>query len=169
VFELLSAYAKLKEQVRREIGLVFVGDGESRKQLQAQAAAISSSSGVIKFAGFAHREQLAAYYGLAEMLILPTYSDTWGLVVNEAMACGLPVILSSAAGCGVDLVRDGWNGLTIPPRDVSSLAAAMESLASDPGLGATMGTNSAQHISRYSSLHWAHGIAGAIEVIGGDA
>jgi glycosyltransferase involved in cell wall biosynthesis len=169
VFELLSAYAKLQERLRRQIGLVFVGDGESRKKLEKQAAVISTSSGVIKFAGFAHREQLAAYYGLAEMLILPTYSDTWGLVVNEAMACGLPVILSSAAGCAVDLVRDGWNGLTIPPHDVSALAAAMDGLASEPGLSATMGANSAQHISHFSSQQWADGIVRAVETNGADA
>ena len=69
---------------------------------------------MIRFAGFAQREQLAIYYALAEMLILPTYTDTWGLVVNEAMACGLPVIVSRAAGCAADLVTENWNGLLVP-------------------------------------------------------
>ena len=130
VFELLSAYAKLNEQVRQQVGLVFAGDGACRQELEERAASISP--GVVRFAGFAHREQLAKYYALAEMLILPTYSDTWGLVVNEAMACGLPVVLSRAAGCSADLVRENWNGLLIPPKEVSPLAAAMESLASQP-------------------------------------
>jgi glycosyltransferase involved in cell wall biosynthesis len=80
VFELLSAYAKLDAQIRQQIGLVFVGDGPSRRQLEEQAASISP--GAIRFAGFAQREQLATYYALAEMLVLPTYTDTWGLVVN---------------------------------------------------------------------------------------
>ncbi len=142
VFELLSAYAKLDESIRRQVGLVFVGDGASRQQLEEQAASISP--GAIRFAGFAQREQLATYYALAEMLILPTYTDTWGLVVNEAMACGLPVILSRVAGCAADLVRENWNGLLVSPRDVSSLTSAMRSLASQPELCATMGANSLQ-------------------------
>jgi glycosyltransferase involved in cell wall biosynthesis len=168
VFELLSAYAKLDEPVRRQVGLVFVGDGASRSDLEEQAAT-SMSSGVIRFAGFAHREQLADYYGLAEMLILPTYSDTWGLVVNEAMACGLPVILSPAAGCAVDLVREGWNGLLTPPRDASSLATAMDTLARQSDLCATMAANSAQLISMYSPQEWARGIARVVGTTGVNA
>ena len=162
VFELLSAYAKLEEPIREQVGLVFVGDGASRGQLEEQAASISP--GVVRFAGFAHREQLAEYYALAETLILPTYSDTWGLVVNEGMACGLPVILSQAAGCGVDLVQEGWNGLLIPPRDVDPLVAAMKTIASQPDLRATMSANSARHIARYSPEEWAVGIARAVGV-----
>jgi len=161
VFELLSAYAKLDESVRQQVGLVFVGDGVSRQPLEAQASSVSP--GVIRFAGFAQREQLAIYYALAEMLVLPTYADTWGLVVNEAMACGLPVILSRAAGCGSELVRENWNGLLVPPRDVPSLTEAMHSLAGQPGLRASMGANSAQHILHYSPAEWSHGIARMVE------
>jgi glycosyltransferase involved in cell wall biosynthesis len=165
VFELLSAYAKLDESIRQQVGLAFVGDGASRPQLEEQAASISL--GVIRFAGFAQREQLATYYALAELLILPTYTDTWGLVVNEAMACGLPVILSRAAGCAADLVRENWNGLVVPPRDASSLMSAMQSLAHQPHLRATMGANSVQHISHYSPIEWSRGIARMVEAKGG--
>ena len=161
VFELLSAYAKLDEQVRRQVGLVFVGDGAARLQLEDQAASISP--GVIRLAGFAQREQLAAYYALGQILILPTYTDTWGLVVNEAMACGLPVILSRAAGCAADLVKENWNGLLVPPRDVSSLAVAMENLGTHADLCVTMGAKSMQHISHYSPDEWSAGIARALE------
>jgi glycosyltransferase involved in cell wall biosynthesis len=165
VFELLSAYAKLDESVRRRIGLVLVGDGASRPQLEEEASSISP--GVIRFAGFAQREQLAIYYGLAEMLILPTYADTWGLVVNEAMACGLPVILSRAAGCAVELVKANWNGLLVAPRDTLSLTSAMRSLASQPDLRATMGSNSAQLITRYSPKEWSIRVARMVAAAGG--
>ena len=164
VFELLAAYAKLKEETRQQVGLVFAGDGVARTELEAQAASISP--GVVRFAGFAHREQLAAYYAFAEMLVLPTYSDTWGLVVNEAIACGLPVILSDAAGCAADLVTENWNGLIVPARDASSLAAAMEKLASQAALRRMMASNSKQRVSRYSPEEWALGIAGAIAANG---
>jgi 1,2-diacylglycerol 3-alpha-glucosyltransferase len=164
VFELMSAYAKLDARVREQFGLVFAGDGICRQQLEVEAARIAP--GAIRFAGFIHREQLAAYYALAEMLILPTYTDTWGLVVNEAMACGLPVILSGAAGCAVDLVKENWTGLLIPPRDETSLSAAMKKLASQSDLRMTMGTNSLQMISQYSSEEWSAGIACAVNAIG---
>jgi 1,2-diacylglycerol 3-alpha-glucosyltransferase len=165
VFELLSAYAKLDEPMRRQVGLVFVGDGACRPQLEEKAASVSP--GVIRFAGFIQRDQLASYYALAEMLILPTYTDPWGLVVNEAMACGLPVILSRAAGCAADLVKENWNGLLVPPQDVSSLGTAMAKLAADQALCATFGMNSLRHIARFSPAEWSLGIARAIATIGG--
>jgi len=161
VFDLLAAYARLSERLRREVGLVFVGDGASRQRLEGEAASVRP--GVVEFAGFAHREELATYYGLAEALVLPTYTDTWGLVVNEAMACGLPLILSRVAGCAADLVKENWNGLLIPPADVASLASAMESLASQQDLCATMGARSVEHISKYSPEEWSKAIARAIE------
>jgi glycosyltransferase involved in cell wall biosynthesis len=102
---------------------------------------------------------LATYYGLAEMLVLPTYTDPWGLVVNEAMACGLPVILSRAAGCAADLVKENWNGLLVHPKDASTLTSAMARLAGQPDLIATMGARSAQHISHYSPEQWSNGAA----------
>jgi glycosyltransferase involved in cell wall biosynthesis len=165
VFDLLAAYAKLSEQVRQQVGLVFVGDGASRQQLEEQAASIRPAT--IKFAGFVHRERLAAYYALAEMLALPTYTDTWGLVVNEAMACGLPVIVSRAAGCSVDLVTDKWNGLLISPGDVTSLTSAMSSLACRADLRVTMGSHSVQRISRYFPEEWAKAVAGAVQTTAG--
>lgn len=165
VFELLSAYAKLDQALRREVGLVFVGDGQCRDQLQAES--VSVSPGLIQFAGFAHREQLAAYYELAEMLILPTYTDTWGLVVNEAMACGLPVILSRAAGCSPDLVKQDWNGVLVPPKDIPSLTAAMVKLATNRDLCRTMGLHSFEHISHYSPEEWSISIARAIQAMAG--
>ncbi len=161
VFELLSAYAKLEESTRRQVGLVLVGDGVCRQELEAAASSVSP--GVIRFAGFAQREQLAIYYALAEMLVLPTYADTWGLVVNEAMACGLPVILSRAAGCASELVKENWNGLLVLPRDVSSLTLAMQTLAAQPELCAAMGANSAQHILQYSPEEWSRGIGRMVE------
>jgi len=161
VFDLLAAYAKLGEQIREHIGLVYVGDGVSRRQLEERAASISP--GMIRFAGFVQRNSLAMYYALAEMLILPTYSDTWGLVVNEAMACGLPVLVTRVAGCAADLVAQDSNGLLISPGEVPALSAAMEKLARNSELCASMGANSAQFISRYSPAAWTLGISCAIE------
>src|SRR5579872_624059 len=165
VFELLSAYAKLDKALRQEIGLVFVGDGAARHALEAESSRVEP--GTVKFAGFAQREQLASYYALADMLILPTYTDTWGLVVNEAMACGLPVILSEAAGCGADLVTDNWNGRIVPPKDVKALAFAMGALASQTDRLARMSVNSKSRILEYSPGEWCRGIVRMMEAAGG--
>jgi 1,2-diacylglycerol 3-alpha-glucosyltransferase len=158
VFDLLSAYAKLDACVREQVGLVFVGDGESRRRLEEHA--LSVSPGKVVFAGFAQRDELAGYYALAKVLILPTHTDPWGLVVNEAMACGLPVILSRAAGCANDLLREDWNGLLISPTDVSRLELSMKKMVS-PELANRMGANSSQQISLYSPAAWSAGVVRA--------
>jgi glycosyltransferase involved in cell wall biosynthesis len=159
VFDLLQAYGTLPPTVRAEISLVFVGDGSAKEKLERQAAAISP--GTVHFAGFAQRDQLARYYGLAESLVFPTHTDPWGLVVNEAMACSLPVICSEAAGCAADLVADGWNGRVVPARDPAALASAMHQLAQDGELRQQMGEHSWQRIQMYSPEACAAGIAEA--------
>src|SRR5581483_9267192 len=125
VLELVEAYGSLSDKLRSELGLVFAGDGPSRTELESRSRLISP--GTVHFAGFVHRDELAGYYALADCLVFPTHSDTWGLVVNEAMACGLPLICSKIAGCAADLVKT--NGLTTPPGDVQQLARAMEEMA----------------------------------------
>ncbi len=156
VFDLLSAYAKVDKSVRQQVGLVFVGDGACREAMEKQS--LSISPGAIRFAGFAQLEQLADYYALADALVLPTHTDTWGLVVNEAMACGLPVILSTAAGCAADLVTDGSNGFLVQPADVPGLSRAMQDLAIVDGLRLTMSAKSRERISSCSPGDWSAGI-----------
>ena len=164
VHTLLAAYAKLDAETRREIGLVFVGDGKARRRLEAEAIAIDP--GMVRFAGFVHREQLPHYYALADALILPTLTDTWGLVVNEAMACGLPVVVSREAGCACDLVRDRWNGILLPEANVPALSNAMQSIAERPDLVASMGAHSREHIQQFSPQAWGVGLAQAVECAG---
>ncbi len=160
VFDLLEAYGKLAPQLRSEVGLVFVGDGAARPELERRAAAITPGS--IQLAGFAQREQLAKYYALAEAFVFPTHTDPWGLVVNEAMACSLPVIATSAAGCTADLVEDRWNGRVVPAGDASQLALAMEELALCPDLRVLMGQRSWERIQKYSPGACAAGFADAM-------
>jgi glycosyltransferase involved in cell wall biosynthesis len=160
VFDLLRAYGQLAPSLREEFSLIFVGDGAARHELERQAAEIDP--GRIEFAGFLQRERLASYYALAEFFVLATHSDPWGLVVNEAMACSLPVICADAAGCGADLVKDGWNGLIFPARDVAALARALTALAADGDLRGVMGKRSKERIARNSPKACASGIAQAV-------
>jgi len=164
VFELLSAYASLGREMRQQVGMVFAGDGPCRAELEHRS--LSISPGLIKFVGFAQREQLASYYALAEMLILPTYSDTWGLVINEGMACGLPVIVSRLAGCSLDLVTDNWNGKIVEPRDVKSLRLAMQTVAGCQTESLRMGSNSMKRIAGYTPGTWSGGVLAMLESLG---
>ena len=159
VFDLLEAYAKLEGSLRSEVGLVFAGDGVSRQELAQQAKRITP--GTVCFPGFAQREDLAGLYALAETLVLPTHSDPWGLVVNEAMACGLPIIVSSVAGCSTDLVEDGWNGYVVPPRDAERLSVAINSLVRQPELKQRMSRHSSERIRNNSPEACADGLAAA--------
>lgn len=162
VFDLVDAYAQLKPEMRCKVGLVFVGDGPDRQGLMRRASKIS---GTIQFLGFAHREELPEIYALAEGLIFPTHSDPWGLVVNEAMACALPVIVTTVAGCTLDLVQNDWNGFIVPPRNASQLAIAMENLASDSARGVQMGRRSRERIEEYSPAAWADGVVKAVQSV----
>jgi glycosyltransferase involved in cell wall biosynthesis len=157
VFELLQAYCSLDETLRSQVGLVFAGDGPLRPELQRIAKSICP--GTIRFAGFVQRDELASYYGLADCLVFPSHSDPWGLVVNEAMACGLPVICGQSAGCAADLVKS--NGRPIDSRNVGQLAHAMEELATDADLRRQMSRESLKIIQNYSPEICAAGIAQA--------
>jgi len=133
IFDLLEAYAKLEGALRREVGLVFAGDGVSRQDLEQRAKRICP--GTVCFPGFVQREDLAGLYALAEALVLPTHSDPWGLVVNEAMACGLPIIVSNVA---------------------------IDCLARQPDLRQRMSAHSLERIRSYSPEACAEGMAAAI-------
>ena len=167
IFDLLRAYGALPSDLRKEMGLVFVGDGPARSALLQGAAA--TDPGSVQVVGFAQRELLAAYYALADVFVFPTHTDPWGLVVNEAMACGLPVISSAAAGCAADLVENGWNGRVVSPDDVEQLAAAMAELAGDNELRSLMGRRSRERIELYSPEACAAGMANAVLSRGGRA
>jgi 1,2-diacylglycerol 3-alpha-glucosyltransferase len=158
-FDLLDAYASLDADLRSSFSLIYVGDGPARAELEEKANRIAPGS--VIFPGFAQREQLVQYYAFAETMILPTHSDTWGLVVNEAMACGLPVIVTNVAGCVPDLVGDGGNGYVVPSRNSEKLSGALDRLLRDPEMRSRMGENSLERIEGYSPEACARGLAQA--------
>lgn len=163
VFDLLDAYSQLAPDLRATVGLLFVGDGVEQPELEARAAAIHP--GTVRFAGFAHREQLAIYYALAEALVFPTHTDPWGLVVNEAMACGIPIVASDAGGCVVDLVQNGWNGYVVPTSAPAKLAEALARVDASPEQNRTMGARGAQRIEQNSPQACAAGFVAAMDSV----
>jgi len=160
VFDLLAAYAKLDAHTRSSMGMVVVGEGAAQGQMREQAARICP--GAIHFCGWKHREEIPEIYALADAFIFPTHSDPWGLVVNEAMSCSLPVIATDVAGCVPDLVQNGQNGYVIPAKDSDALAAAMFALAQDSQLRLNMGMRSREKIQEYSPEACADGLAEAV-------
>ena len=127
-FDLVDAVAEA-----RRLGInahaLFIGDGEERSAI-LQRAAQAGVGAAVSIAGFVNQQEIPAWYAAADALVLPSDSrETWGLVVNEAMAAGLPVIVSDAAGCSVDLVHEGDNGFTYRCGDVRALATMIGRLS----------------------------------------
>ena len=123
--DLLHAVARLRD---KPLQIAFAGSGELEPELRKIAAASSVHA---DFMGFVNQSELPAVYASADVLVLPSDGqETWGLVVNEAMACGIPAVVSDAVGCGPDLIEPGLTGVTFPLGDVAALASAIENVLS---------------------------------------
>lgn len=143
--------------------LVLSGAGPLENELREQVAALGLGARVC-FPGFLQYPDLPACYGLAGALVLPSATDQWGLVVNEAMASGLPVLVSSRCGCAPDLVCEGENGHTFEPGDASALADLMKRTAeTSPERLAQMGKRSREIIAAYTPQAFAVGLKAALE------
>ena len=142
--------------------LVILGDGVERDALEHLV--YSESIQGVSFAGFRQIEELPIYYGLASVFIHPAYKDTWGLVVNEAMAAGLPVLVSNRCGCAPDLVSDGNNGFTFSPEDVTALADLMMKVSSGQVNLQAMSLAARNRIGERGPKRFAQGLYGALQV-----
>jgi len=121
--ELLQAYQMVSHQKK---ALVLVGDGVLRKQMQDFIDVQGLKS--VHFMGFQNRNDLLDFYALADMMVLPSNKETWGLVVNEALSYSLPIIASDQVGASVDLVIHDENGYIFPAHDISALAEQISKL-----------------------------------------
>jgi glycosyltransferase involved in cell wall biosynthesis len=125
---LLRSYARYREAARADaVGLVLVGSGPEEGQLRSLVDGAKISG--IDFAGNRQADELPSFYASACCLILPSTSEPWGLVVNEAMASGLPVLASKACGCVEDLVVPGQTGYVFDSDDEHALAELMHRIA----------------------------------------
>jgi len=102
--------------------LAVVGEGPLRRELELRARAAGMP---VVWSGFVNQRELPERYAAADFLVLPSRSETWGLVVNEAMACGLPALVSDTVGCAPDLVREGETGWVIAANDPDALATGL--------------------------------------------
>lgn len=143
VEDLIDAFTLMKEY--QSIYLVIAGDGDLRAMVEDAAKTMHR----IIYLGRIHTQQVRDLYAVGDVLVLPSHFDNWGLVVNEAMAAGLPVIASDRVGCVDDLVRHGETGLVFPAQSVEELAGAMQTLANDYLLRDRLGNEGRKLISRW--------------------
>ena len=142
-------------------GLV-VGDGPLRAECEAL---VSSGRIPVRFAGFLNQSEIAKAYIAADMLVLPSEGETWGLVVNEAMCCGRPCIVSDQVGCGPDLVQPGQTGAVFPWGDVDALAKLMVAFAGDEKLVQEMGVRCRQLMRDCSVQTAVDGVVAALAAL----
>jgi glycosyltransferase involved in cell wall biosynthesis len=152
------------ERTRRahpEVRGLIVGDGPLRAELEEYQRAHDTGGTMI---GFLNQMEIARAYAASDALVLPsTGEETWGLVVNEAMACGVPAIVSDEVGCAPDLIEEGRTGFTYPCRDVAALADRMTRVAAQsPDERRMMGSQARARIADFSPQIAAAGVVTAM-------
>ena len=164
--DIVEALRHMSPIERERLQVLMVGGGPLGEDLAARAAGLP-----IRFAGFLNQSEITAAYAASDCLLLPSDSgETWGLVVNEAMACGLPAIVSDQVGSAADLIHPGRTGRVYACGDVSALADLMASFALNRDEAAKMGLAARDLVhSRYNFDHVVDGVMAALSAIEKDA
>ena len=158
---LLKAFANLQKNIKAS--LVFMGDGTLRENLKKTAEDLKLEN--VYFMGFKNQTEMPELYTTADVFVLPSSFEPWGLVVNEAMCFGLPVIVSDAVGSSADLVNNTNNGFIFKTGDIESLQKNIEHLLKNKGLIEKMGYNSQEIITRWSYKQCIEGIYSALDFL----
>jgi glycosyltransferase involved in cell wall biosynthesis len=160
----LNAYAAYRLAAGAESWpLIVLGDGSQREALEMLRADLGLGDHVM-LPGFKSYRELPVYYGLASVFLHLSTTDQWGLVVNEAMAAGLPVIVSRRCGCAGDLVKHGVNGFAVDPCDVAGISRAMHRMTASVHSLESMARASRRVISRWDTDRFVRNLlaAGAV-------
>ena len=155
---LLEALRRLEN--RHRIHLIVVGDGPLRAEVETAARALLGSH--VTMPGFVNQSALGDYFAAADVFVLPSSYETWGLVVNEAMQFGLPVVVSSRVGCHRDLVVPDRTGFVFQSGDAAGLAGCLQAFLGDPLRTTRMGAAARAQIGGYTTEASAQGILAAL-------
>lgn len=147
---LMQAFSNVVKQTGSDWKLLFVGDGPERGKLE-RLAAEAGIAGQVIFAGGFPWYQVPGWLAQSDVLVLPSKSEPWGLVVNEAMVCGMPVVVSQTCGCAGDLVRNGVNGFTFDHSRQDELEEHLTFFIRNPDRIAGMGQESLKLIAPFAS------------------
>jgi glycosyltransferase involved in cell wall biosynthesis len=158
--DLLRAAARL---LARGLALhvVVAGSGELEAELRSLTAGLDLAAHV-SFTGFVNQSALPALYAASDVFVLAAEHEPWGLVVNEVMCAGLPLVIGEGVGCVPDLVQTGVNGFTCQAGDVASLARALEPLVRDAELRRRMGEQSRRLIAGWGYEQCHDGLRAAL-------
>ena len=159
VLNLMKAFQKVNMD---NVGLILVGDG-IEKALYLKYIKEHQIKNIF-FEGFVQKEDIVKYYKLVDVFVLPSFNEVWGLVVNEAMACGLPVISSKLAGVTQDLVKDGINGYSFDPNNVSELTEKLKFILSNDELRERMRSSSVKIAKDKTAEDYADKILEAVNI-----
>jgi glycosyltransferase involved in cell wall biosynthesis len=157
-FDLLKAFEYVSRT--QKAVLVYVGAGSLEPELKQYAEAKHLP---VVFAGFRNQTELPRWFAIADVFVLPSRDEPWGLVVNEAMCFSLPVVASDQVGAAGDLVREGINGFVFSSGDARSLSEHLEMLLSDPVLRARLGQKSREIIEHWSYRENVNGVLTCLE------
>jgi len=160
---LLLSQAVQRLSSTENLALIFLGDGQQKDAVVSELRPLLGSRLVMP--GFVNQSELGRYFVAADAFILPSNYETWGLVVNEAMQFGLPVIVSDKVGCHRDLVLPGQTGQVFPSGNAEVLSNIMGEFMSSPGKAARMGELGRQHIKAYSVEAVVSGIVNALSAL----
>lgn len=142
------------------IGLILVGEGKDRAKYETFCRKQGLTN--VFFEGFKQQDELAFYYGAADLFVLPSIQEEWGLVLNEAAASGLPLIATEASGAAFDLIDEGHNGFRIPTGDAPALRDSILKILSNLQLKKSMGEYSRKKAGSFSPKKCAAGFVEAI-------
>jgi len=159
---MIHAMARLRDK-GRDATLFMVGTGEMERELRDLTNSLAIRN--VVFGGFINQAELPKVYAASDIFVLPSENEPWGLIVNEVMCAGMPVVVSKEVGCVPDLVKDGVNGYHITPGDIGSLATALEKLLADDSLRRRMGAASLSIISGWSYELCREGITAALRQV----
>jgi len=123
ITELLQGFAAFSKK-HDNVTLLLVGSGRDKTYFETLARTLGIDERVV-FVGYVDRASLPRYYGIADILVHPSHSEVWGLVINEALACGVPVIATEVCGAVADLLRHGENGFIIPVKSPRAISDAL--------------------------------------------
>ena len=143
---LLSAFITLN---RPNVHLLLAGNGPNENRLK-YLADISNVTGNIHFTGFKNQSYMPALYQAADLFCLPSKSETWGLSINEAMACGKAILASDKVGCAADLIANEKNGAIFTSGDAGSLVKRLQQLTQNKDQLATLGQRSKSIIKSWN-------------------
>lgn len=161
---LIEAYADYrKKAVGEPWSLVILGDGPDRPRLERLRAELGLE-GQVLLPGFRGYRDLPTWYGLSSAFVHASTREQWGLVVNEAMAAGLPIVVSAQCGCAQDLVPDGRNGFVFDAEDRGGLADRLLRVSADPARAEAMGRESRAIIAHWSPELFGQNLMKAAEV-----